>query len=66
MKRNIGELNLVKEKISSLKGETVEMSINRGRKKNRQRQCDGQRCLSVSFYCSNRKCQTTASNIFVF
>lgn len=33
MKRNIGELNLVKEKISSLKGETVEMSINRGRKK---------------------------------
>lgn len=33
MKRNIGELGLVKEKISSLKGEMVEMSINRGRKK---------------------------------
>lgn len=33
MKRNIGELSLVKEKISSLKGEMIEMSINRGRKK---------------------------------
>lgn len=33
MKRNIGELSLVKEKISSLKGEMIAMSINRGRKK---------------------------------
>ncbi len=33
MKRDTGELNNIKDKIKSLKGEAIEMSINRGRKK---------------------------------
>lgn len=33
MKKDIGELSLVKEKIKALKGREIQMSINRGRKK---------------------------------
>lgn len=33
MKRDTGELQFIKDKIKSLKGSQVEMSINRGRKK---------------------------------
>ncbi len=33
MKRDTGELQFIKDKIKSLKGVTVEMSINRGRRK---------------------------------